>query len=75
MLQMYSILEKPKLWKWGKISDFQCIVSREILNQQVNVLIILFVAMPKFQTKTNFSKEGLIWAHCLRVECIVVGKL
>lgn len=74
MLQIYGILEKSKLWKWGKISDSQDIVSREIVNQQAIVLIILFVAMPKFPTKTNLSKEGLIWVHSLRVECIAVGK-
>lgn len=67
-------LEKSKLWKWGKISDSQDIVSRETVNQQVIVLIILFVAMPKFPTKSNFSKEGLTWVHSLRVECIKGGK-
>lgn len=52
MFQIYGILRKTKLWKWGReISGSQGIVSRDIVNKQAIVLAILFDAVPKCPTE------------------------
>lgn len=38
------------------------------------MLVTFLIAMTKYLARSNLKEGGFLWAHCLRVQAIKVGK-